>query len=93
MTGGCSQLSADDSPLDPDQPVSVTLWHYYSGQTKEIFDDLASDFNETVGMEKGIVVDARSQGDVRQLEEAVYDAANETSGGPADAGCLHDVSG
>lgn len=80
ITGGCSQLSAEDSPLDPDQPVSVTLWHYYSGQTKEIFDELVSDFNDSVGVEKGIVVDARSQGDVRQLEEAVYDAANERMG-------------
>jgi len=64
------------SVLDPENPVTITLWNYYNGQTKTQFDNLVNSFNETVGMNEGIVVDAYSQGDVQQLASAVYDAAN-----------------
>jgi len=74
---GCAK---DESPLDPDHPTTVRLWHYYNGATKERFDALVNTFNETVGMEKGIVVDAMTQGDVQQLADAVFAAANETIG-------------
>ncbi|MEE1132163.1 MAG: extracellular solute-binding protein [Caryophanon sp.] len=76
---GCSE-KANDSPLDPNNPISITLWHYYSGNTKIKFDQLVETFNETVGMEKGILVDAQSQGDISRLETAVYDAANNQIG-------------
>jgi len=70
---GCSPQK---NVLDPENPVTITLWNYYSGQTKTQFDALVNTFNETVGMNEGIVVDAYSQGDVQQLATAVYDAAN-----------------
>lgn len=73
-------LNSSNEPLDPDKPITITIWHYYNGNTKEAFDALVSEFNETVGMEKGIVVDAQSQGDVIQLATAVFEAANETIG-------------
>lgn len=44
------------------------------------FDELVDQFNETVGLEKGILVDAQSQGDIERLETAVFDAANNTIG-------------
>lgn len=66
----CSN-EASDNPLDPDKPISITLWHYYSGNTKMKFDELVDQFNETVGLEKGILVDAQSQGDIERLETAV----------------------
>lgn len=66
--------------LNPNKPITVTLWHYYNGNTKEAFDRLVTEFNETVGIEKGIVVDAQSQGDVIQLATAVFEAANQTIG-------------
>ena len=75
----CSDKSKN-SLLDPDKPITVSVWHYYNGTTKEAFDELVSSFNETVGMRQGIVVDARSQGDVNQLAEAVFDAANRSIG-------------
>jgi len=77
---GLSGCAKDESPLDPDHPTTVRLWHYYNGATKERFDALVNTFNETVGMEKGIVVDAMTQGDVQQLADAVFAAANETIG-------------
>lgn len=65
-----------ENPLNPERPISVTLWHYYSGHTKTMFDQLVTEFNTTVGIDLGIVVDAQSQGDTQQLETAVFNAAN-----------------
>jgi multiple sugar transport system substrate-binding protein len=76
---GCTK-SEKASLLNPDKPITVTVWHYYNGGAKEAFDNLVTQFNETVGMEQGIVVDAQSQGSVNQLADAVFDAANESIG-------------
>ncbi len=70
--GGCGKQP--DSPLDPKNPVSLTLWHYYNGSQQAAFDDLVEEFNETVGKEKGIYVQANSQGSVADLEAAVRDS-------------------
>jgi len=72
--------SREAALLNPDRPLTVTLWHYYSGNIKETFDRLVAEFNETVGRDKGIVVDAQSPGDVNQLASAVFDAANGSLG-------------
>lgn len=40
--------------LDPSNPVSLTVWHYYNGAQQSAFDELVSEFNATVGKEKGI---------------------------------------
>ncbi len=79
VMAACSPVN-NDAMLNPDKPITVTLWHYYNGQTKESFDRLVAEFNETIGTEKGIVVDAQSQGDVNQLATAVFDAANQIIG-------------
>ena len=75
-----SLANKSDSPLDPEKPVTVTLWHYNNGYNKEIFDLLVEKYNESQGMEKGIVVEAISYGDVQQLAQAVYDSASKGLG-------------
>ncbi|KGK85074.1 sugar ABC transporter substrate-binding protein [Desulfosporosinus sp. HMP52] len=77
---GCNLIEDDKEPLDPSKPVTVIVWHYYNGHIKDKFDALVADFNETVGVKRGIVVDAQSLGDVEQLANAVYDAANKNIG-------------
>lgn len=77
---GCGRQKTLDSLLNPNHPVTITLWNYYNGQTKESFDSLVAKFNDTVGVEKGIIVDSVSHGDVDQLAEAVYNAANDKIG-------------
>ena len=67
---GCGEKS----PLDPKDPVSLTIWHYYNGSQQAAFDTLVEEFNETVGLEKGIYVQSASQGSVSDLEAAVRDA-------------------
>ena len=67
---GCGKKS----PLDPKNPVSLTVWHYYNGSQQAAFDALTEEFNDTVGREKGIYVQGYSQGSVSDLETAVRDA-------------------
>ncbi len=61
-------------PLDPANPVSLTVWHYYNGSQQAAFDALVEEFNNTVGREKGIYVQSYSQGSVSDLETAVRDS-------------------
>ena len=34
--------------LDPNKPVSLTVWHYYNGAQQATFEDLLEEFNATV---------------------------------------------
>ena len=69
---GCGKKS----PLDPGNPVSLTIWHYYNGSQQAAFDALVEEFNDSVGREKGIYVQGYSQGSVSDLETAVRDSIN-----------------
>ncbi len=60
--------------LDPNNPVSLTIWHYYNGAQQAAFDELVSEFNETVGKDEGVYVEGYSQGSVSDLETAITDA-------------------
>ncbi|MDD3571188.1 MAG: extracellular solute-binding protein [Lachnospiraceae bacterium] len=61
-------------------PVAVTIWHYYNGAQKQIFDNLVSEFNETVGYEKNIVVEAYNQSSVTELADKIMESANKEVG-------------
>ncbi len=75
MAAAClSGCGKEKSVLDPDNPVSLTVWHYYHGAQQTAFDSLVDEFNNTVGKEKGIYVKGYGQGDVTDLEKAVREA-------------------
>ena len=78
----CSQSApASNLPhLDPQNPVSLEIWHYYNGPQKTAFDAMVTEFNETVGQEQGIVVEAFSQGSVNELAAKVTDSAAQKVG-------------
>ena len=71
------------SPLDPKDPVSLTVWHYYNGSQQAAFDALVEEFNDTAGRELGIYVQSYSQGSVPDLESAVRDAISGKVGAAA----------
>ncbi len=79
ILAGCGSKS----PLDPKNPVSLTVWHYYNGSQQAAFDSLVEEFNDTVGREKGIYVQSYSQGSVSDLESAVRDAIDGKVGADA----------
>ena len=79
---GCTGCG-NNGPLDPNNPVSLTIWHYYNGSQQAAFDTLVEEFNDTVGKEKGIYVQSYSQGSVSDLETAVRDAISGKVGASA----------
>lgn len=83
---GCNARKAEKNPpvkLDPNNPVSLTVWHYYNGAQQAAFDQLVQEFNATAGKEKGIYVEGYSQGSVSDLEKAVSDSvANKVGAQP-----------
>ena len=79
LVSGCAP-SASGAKLDPSDPVTLELWHYYNGPQKIAFDNLVSEFNDTVGLEKGIIVEAFSQGSIDELLNKVVDASNKKVG-------------
>lgn len=76
---GCSS----QSHLDPKNPVTVKLWNYYTGKQLESFNGLVETFNETVGKEKGIIVEVTGFGNVNDLGQSVLDAVNKKVGAQA----------
>lgn len=77
---GCS---TNDHGLDADNPTKITIWNYYNGSQKNAFDKLVSEFNESVGKEKGILVDTISQGGIHELQESLLASAKKEVGAPA----------
>ena len=71
LAAGCGDKETTEIKLDPSNPVSLTVWHYYNGTQQAAFDELVEEFNVTEGREKGIYVESYSQGSVADLEEAV----------------------
>ena len=75
LTGcGASGNGTKKVKLDPDHPVSLTIWHYYNGTQQSTFDSMIDEFNSTIGKEQGIYVQAYSQGSVSDLEAAITDS-------------------
>lgn len=66
--------------LDPKNPVTVTVWHYYNGAIMNAFDAMLQEFNDTVGLEKGIIVEGYGMGSMTELEKAVVASANKEVG-------------
>ena len=38
------------------EPITLSVWHVYGGQTDSPLNQLIDEFNETVGAEKGIIL-------------------------------------
>lgn len=76
VMAGCGSSEKSEVKLDPDNPVSLTIWHYYNGMQQSAFDALTEEFNATVGKEQGIYVKGYSQGSVSDLEKAITDAVD-----------------
>lgn len=73
---GCTHGGQSKAALDPDNPVTVTIWNYYNGDQLTSFENLVEEFNETVGMKEGIVVQSVSQGSIDNLVQAILDTVD-----------------
>lgn len=75
-----SALGGKGSPLDPKNPTSVTVWHYYNGGQQTALNQMVEEFNLGRGKELGIFVECFSMGGVNDLEKSVLDAVNRNVG-------------
>ena len=85
LTSGCATTqtshSTENAPsLDPANPVVITVWHYHTGAVLNAFDAMVREFNETVGIERGIIAEAISFGGIPDLEAAVSASAHQEVG-------------
>lgn len=69
-----------DKLLDPNAPVTVTIWHYYNGVQQIQFDEMVNEFNNTIGSEQGIIVEVYSKNSVGELADNVIAAVNQEPG-------------
>ena len=76
---GCNSNSPKIK-LNPKNPTSITVWHYYNGAVMTAFDQMLKEFNETVGLETGIIVQGNSIGNVSELQAEVLASAKKEVG-------------
>lgn len=74
LLSGCSSKQTD-TDVNFKIPTEVILWHYYLGNNKNQLEAAVKEFNNTVGLEKGIVVTPVEHGSIMELEEAVTNAS------------------
>lgn len=81
LAGACSPAGDTEKKgaltgnLDPKNPVTVSLWHYYIGQNQQMLEASVSAFNQTVGIENGVVVEPIALGSIAELEENITNSA------------------
>lgn len=73
---GCSKKSN----LDPENPVTLTMWHVYGEQADSPMNRLVEEFNRTVGKEKGIIINVSLMSSTSQIGEKLLAAQNSEAG-------------
>lgn len=77
--GGCQSKTT----LSPAAPVTLTMWHVYGEQADSPMNRLIARFNETVGKEKGIIIDVTVVTNSVELSPQLLDAHANKPGAPA----------
>lgn len=77
---GCHTADSPENLLDAENPIVLTMWHYQGGAVQGLLDQKISEFNTTLGREKGIIIDARYKGNLSELSENIYNASAKNIG-------------
>lgn len=78
LLSGCDKTNTDKG--SGNDPVTITVWHYYNGVQKEGFDSLVQAFNENEGRKNNVVVKAFNKGSIDELSAAVSDSIEKKVG-------------
>ena len=70
---GCGQ---NDTTLNPNNPVTLTMWHVYGSQTESPLNIVINEFNQTIGKEKGIIINVASVTSSSAIDKALSASAN-----------------
>lgn len=76
----CCLSGCKKSKLDKNKPVTLTMWHVYGEQADSPMNRLIDEFNGTVGMDKGIVVNVTAMSNASKIGEKLLDAQNKVPG-------------
>ncbi len=86
---GLTACSAGGTGVQPDpagsgaakgqEPCKIVLWHYYNDLQKESLDQIIEEYNQTEGAEKGITVEAYSQGSITELSNKMDLIVNDST--------------
>jgi multiple sugar transport system substrate-binding protein len=76
-----------NDPLDPNDPVTLTMWHVFGSMTSSPMNDMVEEFNRTVGKERGVIINVESISNSSDIHEALIAAAN----GDPGAGIMPDL--
>ena len=71
-----------DTLLDPDRPITLTLWHVYGEQADSPMNRLVAEFNKTIGMDTGIVIDVTAMSNGSQIGSRLLEAQAGLPGAP-----------
>lgn len=75
-----AKMKEYENMLDPKNPLTVEVWHYYNGVQKNEFDRLVAEFNAGIGAQKGILVEGVSKGGTSELVSELLRAADREVG-------------
>ncbi len=76
----CCFSGCKKSELDKNKPVTLTMWHVYGEQADSPMNRLIDEFNETVGMEKGIIINVTAMSNASKIGEKLLDAQKKIPG-------------
>lgn len=76
----CCLFGCKKSELDKNKPITLTMWHVYGEQADSPMNRLIDEFNETVGMEKGIIINVTAMSNASKIGEKLLDAHNKIPG-------------
>ena len=76
---GCDR---QETLLNPQKPVTLTMWHVYGEQADSPMNRYVEDFNRTVGKEKGIIVNVTLMSNASQIGQKLVNAQNGVAGVP-----------
>ena len=79
---GCLSGCGTTSPLNPKEPVTLTMWHNYGGDMQQAMDYLIDQFNSTAGKEQGIVIDVTAISSSSELNKSLTMIVNGDPGAP-----------
>ena len=74
VISGCKPNSG--IKLNPNDPITVTMWHNYGGQMQSTMDALIDEFNNTIGRERGIIVSVTAVSAIKDVESNLQLIAN-----------------
>lgn len=75
--GGCSN---EKTLLDPESPVTLTMWHVYGEQADSPMNRQIEQFNNTVGKEKGIIINVTLMSSATYIGQKLLDAQAQKAG-------------